>query len=179
MSLGHNLHKNELVKQWPVGGYMDMDTTSKEVRDLMEITGQIKVVNQESNKHLKNTRHQKIGQDSINDTQVRQMQHLHVIKKEFGSNRFSTDFRNSVFALTQPVAKDALFNHTRGLAEIQYGLPSLLRTHQSESLIDDRPQMIGHEFPSSPSEGDMLSKPSHKRSPRSQKRLDENQQRIN
>ena len=61
MSLGHNLHKNELVKQWPVGGYMDLDTTSKEVRDMMEITGQIKVVNQESNKHLKNTRHQKIG----------------------------------------------------------------------------------------------------------------------
>lgn len=39
MSLGHNLHKNELVKQWPVGGYMDLDTTSKEVRDMMEITG--------------------------------------------------------------------------------------------------------------------------------------------
>ena len=57
------------------------------------------------------------------------MQHLHVIKKEFGSNKFSTDFRNSVFALTTPVAKDALFNHTRGLAEIQYGLPSCLKTH--------------------------------------------------
>ena len=117
-SIGHNFHKNELVKSWPMGGIVDADTTSKENRDLMEITGQIKVVNQESSKHLKNTRHQKIGQDSVNDTQVRQMQHLHVIKKEFGSNKFSTDFRNSVFALTTPVAKDALFNHTRGLAEI-------------------------------------------------------------
>ena len=72
-SVGHNLHKNDIIKQWPLGGTIDMDTTSKENRDLMEITGQIKVVNQESNKHLKNTRHQKIGQDSVNDTQVRQM----------------------------------------------------------------------------------------------------------
>ena len=39
----------------------------------MEITGQIKVVNQESNKSLKNTKHQKMGQQSIKDTQVRQM----------------------------------------------------------------------------------------------------------
>ena len=68
LSIGHNMHKNELVKQWPAGSFFDMDTTSKEPRDLMEITGSIKVVNQESNKHLKNTRHQKIGQDSINDT---------------------------------------------------------------------------------------------------------------
>jgi len=37
------------------------DPDQKDIRDLMEITGQIKVVNQESNKSLKNTRHQKMG----------------------------------------------------------------------------------------------------------------------
>ena len=66
-SLGHNVYKQELVKQWvlPLAslapGEME-DPEMKDIKDLMEIAGQIKVVNQESNKSLKNTKHQKMGQ---------------------------------------------------------------------------------------------------------------------
>ena len=83
-SIGHNVYKQELIKQWPLPlqslapGEME-NQNLQDIRDIMEITGQIKVVNQESNKSLKNTKHQKMGQQSIKDTQVRQMQDLHVI----------------------------------------------------------------------------------------------------
>jgi len=66
------------------------------------------------------------------------MQDLHVIQKELGSNKFSTTFRNSVFTLTTPLAKDALFNHTRGLAEIQGSIAQSLRTHSDEFNLEDR-----------------------------------------
>ena len=66
-----------------------------------------------------------------------------MIKKELGSNKFSTTFRNSVFTLTTPQAKDALFNHTRGLAEIQCSIAQTLRTHSDEFNLDDRFSMNG------------------------------------
>jgi len=72
LSIGHNMHKHDLIKQWPKPllslAYGEMDSSSKDVRDVMEITGAIKVVNQESNKHLKNTRHQKQGHESNKDS---------------------------------------------------------------------------------------------------------------
>ena len=86
-----------------------------------------------------------MGQQSLKDTQVRQMQDLHVIQKELGSNKFSKDLRDSVFALTTPVAKSALFNHTRGLAEIQGGIPQALRTHTDEFNLEDRFVIYGVE----------------------------------
>jgi len=49
LSIGHNLYKHEQIKQWPKPllslTYGEMDTSMKDVKDLMEITGQIKVVN--------------------------------------------------------------------------------------------------------------------------------------
>ena len=66
-----------------------------------------------------------------------------MIRKDLGSNKLSTTFRNSVFTLTTPMAKDALFNHTRGLAEIQYSIPQSLRTHADEFNLEDRFVMRG------------------------------------
>ena len=66
------------------------------------------------------------------------MKDLHVTQKELGSNKFSQESRNSIFGVRSTLAKDALFNHTRELSEIQSQLPRALRTHANEFNFIDR-----------------------------------------
>ena len=47
--------------------------------------------------------------------------------------------------MVTPMAKDVLFNHTRGLAEIQGGIPQSLRTHADEFSLADRFTITGVE----------------------------------
>ena len=59
-SIGHQSYKHELIKQWPLQLLSlapgEMEDPEQSIPDIMDITGQIKVVNQESNKSLKNTK---------------------------------------------------------------------------------------------------------------------------